>query len=48
MTRDCMVYALAVRQLVDVELDRWEAKVATKAAPIERPPVIRSTWMNGD
>ncbi len=43
---DCMVYALAVRPLVGVDLDRREAEVATKAAPLKRPPVIRSNWLD--
>lgn len=43
---DCMVYALAVRPLVGVDLERREAEVSTKAAPAKRPPVVKSAWMD--
>ncbi len=43
---DCMVYALAVRPLVGVDLDRREAGVTTAAAPSKAPAVIRSNWLN--
>lgn len=45
---DCMVYALAVRPLVGVDLDRREAEVSTKAAIPNRPIVIPSTWLRGE
>lgn len=41
---DCMVYALAVRNLVGVDLDRRESVVSTEVARAERPAVIRSAW----
>ena len=43
---DCMVYAMAVRPLVGVDLGRREEEVSTKAAPIRRPPVVRSAWLD--
>lgn len=43
---DCMVYSLAVRSLVGVDLDRREAEVSTKAALARRLPVIRSSWLD--
>lgn len=43
---DCMVYALAVRPLVGVDLERREAEDSTKAAPTKTPPVVKSAWMN--
>ena len=43
---DCMVYALAVRPLVGVDLDRREAEVSTKAAPARTAPVVKSAWLN--
>lgn len=43
---DCLVYALAVRPLVGVDLDRREAEVSTKAAPARTPPVVKSAWLN--
>jgi len=42
---DCMVYAMAVRPLVGVDLGRREEEVSTKAAPVRRPPVVRSAWL---
>jgi hypothetical protein len=40
-----MVYALAVRNLVGVDLERREAEVSTAAATENRPVVIRSAWL---
>jgi len=45
---DCLVYGLAARQLVTVNLDRREAELASVAAlPSGLPPVVRSKWMAG-
>lgn len=44
---DCMVYALAVRPLVGVDLNRRETEVSTKAAPANRKTTIRSRWISG-
>ena len=40
-----MNYALAVRALVGVDLDRREAEVATSAAAARSPTVVRSSWL---
>ncbi len=42
---DCMVYALAVRPLVGVDLDRREAEVSTKKALPSLSRVVHSRWM---
>ena len=42
---DCLVYALAVRHGVDVNLDAREAELASRAAPTLPPRVARSSWM---
>lgn len=43
---DCLVYGLAARQLVTVNLDRRGAELASVAAlPASVPPVVRSKWM---
>lgn len=45
---DCLVYGLAARQLVTVNLDRREAELASVAAlPASAPPTVRSKWMSG-
>ncbi len=43
---DCLVYGLAARQLVAVNLDRREAELASVAAlPFGVPALVRSKWM---
>ena len=44
---DATVYALAVRNLVNADMDRREAELATPAAAKPQvPSVIRSSWLN--
>ena len=43
---DCMVYALAARQLVQPEWSGRRAELAAQTAPVPRKgPVLRSSWM---
>ncbi len=42
---DCLVYALAARHALTVNLDRREAEVSTMAAPKKAATVIRSKWL---
>ncbi len=43
---DCLVYALAVRQIVNPDWDRRAAELATDAAPAPRKgPMLQSKWM---
>ena len=44
---DCVIYALAVRNLVGVNLESREAELAEKAAPQPRKAVVRSNWLSG-
>lgn len=44
---DCLVYALAARHALTVNLDRREAEVSTMAAPKKADRVIRSKWLEG-
>ncbi len=44
---DCVVYALAVRQLVSVDLKRRENEISSKAISAKRTPVVRSAWLSG-
>jgi phage terminase large subunit GpA-like protein len=43
---DCMIYALAVRGIVGIDLERREAELATAAASIRNPVVVKSAWLN--
>jgi len=42
---DCLVYALAARHALTVNLDRRESEVSTMAAPKKAATVIRSKWL---
>jgi len=42
---DRMVYALAERPLVGVDLERRKAEVSTMAVPKKARPVVRSDWL---
>ena len=44
---DCVVYALAVRGLVGVNLDTREAEVSGAGLSPARPTVVRSAWLSG-
>jgi phage terminase large subunit GpA-like protein len=43
---DCLVYALAARHVLTVNLDRRAEELASQAAPKAPPRVIRSTWLD--
>ena len=43
---DCLVYALAVRHAVTADLDRRADELSSPAAPVARPVVIKSAWLN--
>lgn len=43
---DCMVYAIAIRALVTVNLDRREEELASPTMPTKRSTVIKSAWLN--
>ncbi len=45
---DASVYALAVRGLVGLDLDRREAELATAKLPSATPSVVRSAWLDGN
>lgn len=42
---DATVYAWAARQLVNANMERRAEELATPAAPVKRPAVIRSAWL---
>lgn len=42
---DCLVYALAARQLVNLDLDRREEELASPIMPKRPPSVVRSAWL---
>ena len=42
---DCVVYAFAARQLVNLDMDRRKSEVARIAGSKQRPTVIRSKWL---
>ncbi|MBL8562765.1 MAG: phage terminase large subunit family protein [Gemmobacter sp.] len=42
---DCMVYALAARTLVEVDLGRREPELTTAAATAKRPQIFWSRWL---
>lgn len=42
---DCMIYAMAVRTLVNANLDRREDEIASPALPKKTPTVVRSAWL---
>lgn len=41
-----MVYALAVRPFVGVDVDRRETEVSTEAALAKCRPVVRFAWLD--
>lgn len=43
---DCVIYGLAVRNLVKTDLDRREEEVASATLPKQAPAVIKSSWLN--
>jgi len=43
---DCVVYAMAVRNLVTANLDRREEEVASATMPKKAPVVVKSAWLN--
>lgn len=43
---DCVIYGMAVRNLVTANLDRREEEVASATMPKARPTVIKSAWLN--
>ena len=42
---DSTVYALAARSILNFDVDRREAELASKQAPQKAPAVIRSKWL---
>jgi phage terminase large subunit GpA-like protein len=43
---DCLVYALAARQVVNLDWDRRRAELTLDALPAARPaPILKSSWM---
>ena len=43
---DCLVYALAARQIINPDWDRRAAELASDApAPVRKAPVLKSKWM---
>ena len=44
---DCVVYAMAARQLVGVAVDRREAELESVTGPKKSPIVVKSKWLNG-
>ncbi|ANL47959.1 phage terminase large subunit GpA protein [Rhizobium phaseoli] len=42
---DCVIYGMAVRNLVTANLDRREEEVASAAMPKKAPTVIKSAWL---
>lgn len=44
-TLDCVVYGMAVRALVNANVERREEDVESKALPKPAPSVIKSTWL---
>lgn len=43
---DCVIYGMAVRNLVTANLDRREEEVASATMPKEPPTVVKSSWLN--
>lgn len=43
---DCVVYGLAVRNLLAINLDRREEEIASNIFPKQATAVIRSSWLN--
>lgn len=43
---DCVIYGMAVRNLVTANLDRREDEVASATMPKKAPAVVRSAWLN--
>ena len=43
---DCVVYGMAVRNLVTANLDRREEEVASATMPKKAPTVVKSAWLN--
>jgi len=44
---DCVVYAMAVRHLVNASVDRREEEIAAKSLPKAAPVVFKSNWLAG-
>ena len=42
---DATIYGIAVRNLVSVDLERRTAELSSAAAPVRRPQVVRSSWV---
>lgn len=42
---DCVIYAMAIRNLVTANLDRREKEVLSITMPEARPTVVRSAWL---
>ncbi len=45
---DCIVYAMAVRNLIGMAVDRREAEVESVTGPEKRATVVRSKWLSGN
>lgn len=43
---DCFVYAMAVRNLIGIDVDRREAEVASVTGPGKRATVAKSKWLS--
>lgn len=43
---DCVIYGMAVRNLVTANLDRREEEVASATMPKKPPTVVKSSWLN--
>ncbi|MEF2559080.1 phage terminase large subunit family protein [Aurantimonas sp. C2-5-R2] len=43
---DCVIYGMAVRNLVTANLDRREEEVASATMPKKAPAVVKSAWLN--
>lgn len=43
---DCVVYAMAVRALVNAKVDRREEEVEAKTLPKPTPSVVKSSWLS--
>ncbi|MBR9893822.1 phage terminase large subunit family protein [bacterium] len=43
---DCVVYAMAVRSLVNAKLERREEEVEAKTLPKAAPAVVKSAWLS--
>lgn len=44
---DCAVYAVAARSLANVDLNRRESELSSRAAPNKSSAVFRSKWLSG-